>query len=131
MRKSQEGLEVLGTESRQVTGKNGTLIYTQNVDHANMNANATFLVPDYDEYGMSYKNKGAFQLRAEGKTDIRTEGNTAIHFFAVNGKYGGNWTRIIEKNIVKVKTKSMAKLSAVAEARLKSGIRKYENFFKS
>ena len=130
MKEIQEGVQALGTEFRQVTGKNGTLIYADDIDHANMNAKATFLIPDYDEYGMSYKNRGAFHLRREGRTDIRTEGNAAIHFIVVNGKYAGNWTRSIEKNIVKVKTKSTSKLSAIAEARLNSGIRKYENFFK-
>jgi len=131
MKEIHKGVEVLGTEFSRVQGEKTTLIYALNADYTNMNLKATFLVPDYDEYGMSYKDRGAFQLRGEGKTDIRAEGNTAIHFFVVNGKYAGNWTRNFEKNIVKVNTKPTAKLSVAAEARLNAGIRKYENFFKS
>jgi len=126
----QTGVDALGDEFKKVSSSNGMLIYNDTKAPAKMNATGSFLVPDYDEFGMSYRNRGAFQLRGEGKTDVKVEGNAAVHFFVINGKFAGTWTKSVEKNGISAKAKPNAKLSATNDAKLKSAVQKYERFFR-
>jgi hypothetical protein len=47
----------------------------------------TFLMPDYDEYGMSYKDRTAISSERGGKTGAYD------HLLIVNGKLGGTWAK--------------------------------------
>ena len=54
----------------------------------------TFLMPDYDEYGMSYKNRSA--LSSASKPDGI---DPYTHWIVINGKMEGTWQRIIKKRM--------------------------------
>ena len=53
----------------------------------------SFLLPDYDEYGISYKNRDAYTPNA-GDAALRKLNSSFKHYFVINGKIGGKWKRV-------------------------------------
>lgn len=90
---------------------------------------ACFLMPDYDEYGMSYKNKHALLGRLE-KLPVLA-GPMISHMLVIDGKFGGFWTRAVKGNKPIIETKFLEKLSSAAEERVKKAVDKYLKFFKA
>jgi hypothetical protein len=73
-----------------------------------------FLMPDYDEYGMSYKNRRALATRG-----IKTVAYNRM--IVVDGRIVGSWRRTLDGKSIAVETDvpvplSRAKLRAVAQA---------------
>ncbi|MGB4774286.1 MAG: winged helix DNA-binding domain-containing protein [Daejeonella sp.] len=76
------------------------------------NAQTTFLMPDYDEYGISYKNRSALF----NSNNIRIEnGNTSYNrMLILEGCIVGSWKRTINKARVIVEINPTIKLSKAA-----------------
>jgi hypothetical protein len=102
------------------------------LDSENKNKSlASFLVPDYDEFLMSYKNR---DLLLDLK-NFGPEGRKAIaaydHLVVVEGKIVGSWLRTIKNNKVVIETKAFAALSKTKQQALARAEKKYNAFFKS
>ena len=91
---------------------------------SNNKLQTTFLMPDYDEYGISYKNRNAIFNPSNIKGE-RPDGNTVFnHMIVIDGLIGGTWQKTINKNGVTVqthpyKTLSKAKYKALVNAEKK------------
>ena len=96
---------------------------------APINAKASFLVPDYDEIGMSYRDKGAFSLRERAATENAGPGAGFQHFFVIDGKVGGYWKPTLLKTKRKVETKPYIQLSDTGARKLQSAVKRYDRFF--
>jgi hypothetical protein len=88
----------------------------------------TFLLPDYDEYAMSYKNRSAL-LKDE---KILPEGprNSIVfnHMIVVDGVIEGMWNRSIKNDIVSVETKIARNLSKAKQLAVAKAVKKYLAF---
>jgi hypothetical protein len=56
----------------------------------------SFLMPDYDEYGMSYKDRSAI-LDSKGISQAEIANAGYLHIIVLDGKFGGSW-KITRKN---------------------------------
>jgi hypothetical protein len=56
----------------------------------------SFLLPDYDEYGISYKNRDAYAPKA-GKASLQKLNSLFKHYLVINGRIGGKWKRTERK----------------------------------
>lgn len=80
--------------------------------------NATFIMPDYDEYGMSYKDREAF-MPAENVNGVFD------HCFVIDGRIGGSWKKAPKKGIV------ITPFTALNEAKqkaLEKAVKRYMEF---
>jgi len=89
---------------------------------------ASFLVPDYDEFVMSYKDRSAlFNIKKFGP-----EGRKAIaaynHLIVVEGQIAGAWQRTIKGNKVFIETKAFTTLSKTKQQAIKKAEKKYNAF---
>lgn len=84
----------------------------------------TFLLPDYDEYGISYKDRTAIFT---GKS---THPSTAayFHMIVIDGIIGGTWKATEKGKEVKMAISYLKPVSKVKEKAVKEAISKYQQF---
>jgi hypothetical protein len=87
----------------------------------------TFLMPDYDEYGISYKNR---DLIFDKKNALKGHDGNPIfgHMIVINGVIEGTWQRVIKNNKVNVETTFFSPLNKTKTASLNKAIKKYISF---
>ena len=91
-------------------------------------ANATFLVPDYDEYGISYKNRTMYN-HPKWHLSEKLDHPDFYHAVAVDGYFGGNWKRTVLRNDVRVETKLFSSLTKKQHAQVAKAVKRYQEFF--
>ena len=87
----------------------------------------SFLMPDYDEYGMSYKNRDALDPRnIIGK---RLAGNPVFnHMLIINGIFGGTWQRTTKNKKLAVETTCFSSLNKTTRAAIANAVKRYKAF---
>lgn len=97
----------------------------------------TFLMPDYDEYGISYKNRSALTMGPPLTHPPTTESGTSIvkksieaysHLIVVDGMIGGTWQRTIKNNTIDVIT-DLALISKTKGQEVRNAVKRYISFF--
>ncbi len=89
---------------------------------------ASFLMPDYDEYGISYKDRSAiFQEMADKK--LKRDGNPIFnHIFVIDGVAAGTWQRKIKGKRIVIETAPFTPLSATGKRALEKAVNRYQDF---
>lgn len=88
----------------------------------------TFLMPDYDEYGMSYKDRSAIFM-SEGIVRESQEGNTVSnHMIIVDGVIKGTWQWSLKNKSVHIETTLFTKLNERENRALEKAIKRYKDF---
>lgn len=88
---------------------------------------STFLIPDYDEYGISYKDRSIYNNpKMKGDKLLHAD---YYHAIAVDGFHGGNWKKTMkgEKHVVEV-----SPFNSLTKTQLKEverAVKKYQEFF--
>lgn len=89
----------------------------------------TFLMPDYDEYGISYKNRGAlFQPAGKNIPVERLSENTYYHMIVIDGVARGTWRRSIKNQTIVVETTSFIKLNKTKKQAVVKAVKRYCSF---
>lgn len=129
MKDAKDGVEMLGKELRKeiIDDKEYWVMADQQVEKVSLNKPyATFLMPDYDEYGIAYKDRSALRDNYDGRS--RTENPVFNRMIVVDGTIVGSWKAKAAKKGVEVETvffheMSKAKMKAVANA-----VKRYKAF---
>jgi hypothetical protein len=92
-------------------------------------ANATFLLPDYDEYGISYKDRSAIFDKKNAKGMSR-DGNLLFnHMIIINGMAKGTWQKTQKGKAIAIKTTTFEPLNKTAQAALDKAVKRYVSFY--
>lgn len=91
-------------------------------------AAATFLMPDYDEYGMSYKNRQALSTDKPIIPRFKQETSMYSHWLVVDGQIAGSWKIDVSKGTTVVETKPFVKIPKAKEAVVKQAVKDYYQF---
>ena len=89
----------------------------------------TFLMPDYDEYGMAYKNREAMIDPIVISMQKLMKDESYSHFIIVDGKVAGIWKRSQMGKALAVETTYFAPLSKTKEQAVEKAVKKYPKFF--
>jgi len=90
-------------------------------------SNAAFLLPNYDEYIVSYKDRSAAIKSADiDKADPR--GTIFNNTIVVNGRIMGTWKRGFRKNTMMISISPFAKLSKANNAAITAAAKRYTKF---
>ncbi|MBC7923321.1 MAG: AlkZ family DNA glycosylase [Ferruginibacter sp.] len=109
-----------------VDGQDYVFVPTASGNHGEFQT--AFLLPDYDEYGMSYKNRSAL-FDSEANTLGSPGGNTAYdRVIIIDGVIAGTWRRTIKNNAVAVETTSFASLSKTKQRAVANAVKQYRSF---
>ena len=93
------------------------------------NLQATFLMPDYDEYGMSYKDRSALSL---AKTNIEPrDGNQEAysHWIVIDGLISGAWNQTVKGNVIHIETNFFLSMSKSKHQDVLRAMKRYCSFF--
>lgn len=119
---ARAGLESLGREFERVTfgGRAHAFLpaKTRKPD------GVTFLMPDYDEYGMSYKDRSA--LRPAGVT--MNPSPTFNRMIVVDGQVVGSWRRTLNGDSADLETDVQARLTRAKSRELAAAIGRFRTF---
>lgn len=120
---AKKGIESLDNEFEKIMLDKKEYVCGRDVpDFKPGSPKATFLMPDYDEYGIAYKDRKA----------ILPAGNTNELFFnhliIVDGRIAGTWTQEKKARSTEVKTKLLVKLNKRQEEALAKAVKKYKSF---
>lgn len=86
----------------------------------------TFLLPDYDEYGISYKNRSA--LFTEGPP-VSAGNGTYPHVLVMDGVAAGTWKRTDQGKTVQVETTLVQSPDEPRQRALLAAVDQYRRFF--
>lgn len=112
--------------SRFITEKTGDYEYIidSSLSSPKLSAEASFLMPVYDEFGMSYKSRSAILNPAIPSKDYLTFNN----LFLIRGVIAGGWRRDVQVNKMVVETKSFIRLNASQSKELAKSISRFKQF---
>lgn len=91
----------------------------------------TFLMPEYDEYGMSYKDVGTmWALRPPVRNDT-AESRARHHCLIIEGEFSGWWQRDPKKGHALIDPKFLVSLTGSRRAAVEQAVEKYNAFIAS
>jgi len=90
---------------------------------------STFLMPDYDEYGMAYKNREAMIDPEVISMQKLTKDMAYTHFIIVDGKVAGTWRRSQSGKQLELETNYFAPIAKTKEQTVDKAMKKYLKFF--
>ena len=130
MKDAMAGVATLSPDfAHQATdGKDYVFVRTASKSNSFKAEQATFLMPDYDEYGMSYKDRSAIFDPNDLTAQIR--GNSPVYnrMLVIDGKIEGTWHRILKNNSVAVETFPFTSLSKAKHQAVMIAVKRYRSF---
>jgi hypothetical protein len=101
--------------------------FAERPDVAKSKIPAAFLLPNYDEYIVSYKDRSAAINTADiNKADPR--GTIFNHTIIINGRIAGIWKRSFRKDTVDLEITPFAKLSKANHSAVNAAAKQYVKF---
>jgi hypothetical protein len=88
----------------------------------------TFLMPDYDEYGMGYKDRSAIFDTQKYKKAVSRNNPVFNRMIIINGKIEGTWQRVVKGKNVSVETFPFKPLSKAAQQALAKAVKVFKDF---
>jgi hypothetical protein len=119
VKEAKEGLS-LNPDLDKVTIEGAEYYFTGDVPKVK-GGKVTFLMPDYDEYGMGYKDRSVLKIPAS------PEKPKFDRMLIVDGVIAGSWRRTLQKDTVLLDIQLFKGYSASDKA-IEEAITKYENF---
>jgi hypothetical protein len=90
---------------------------------------STFLMPDYDEFGMAYKDRSAL-IDGKIKMKFQRDGSTVFNrWVVVNGKLAGTWTKTESAKQIDAELTRFAKFSGADETNINKAYKEYVSFW--
>lgn len=122
MKDARDGAATLSPEFLHDNTNGQEYIFLPANTVAKPGAQKTFLMPDYDEYGMSYKDRSSiFPVNMPGNTPYQ-------HMIVVNGIIGGTWKQVLKNNKVNIETTLFTGSKKTAAQAANNAIKKYCSF---
>jgi len=100
---------------------------TQPADDVHGKSGKAYLLPNYDEYIVSYRDRSA-TIREKDVSQADPRGTIFNHTFVINGKIEGIWKRDLGKNKLSVEIIPFRSLSKAASGALEAAAGRYAKF---
>jgi len=128
LKDAREGIEMLGTgfEKEIIEGKE--YIFKPAPVPDLKGKQTTFLIPDFDEYGISYKDRSLYHHPKWKETESMTNADY-FHAIAVDGYFGGTWNRKTVKNKMTAEVHPFQSLSQTQKKKVQKAMIAFNAFF--
>lgn len=124
-----QGADSLGRSFLKENIQGKEYIFSEENIPAKMNRFGSLLLPVYDEYGMSYKDKGALHLRGRNEKKGAWGTNSFAHGLVIRGRFIGTWKKSERGKPGVIETSLEEGLSPAHQKLLKSALKRYNLFF--
>lgn len=122
----KDGVATLPADFVKETIEGKEYIFLPNKIKIKSGFQSTFLLPDYDEYGMSYKDRGAFILSQNKNISVKTPAYK--HTLIIDGKVAGNWQEVVKNKKTAIEYFTHNPLSKIKKAEVQEAIKCYQSF---
>jgi hypothetical protein len=122
----KHGLELARAELEQVTIDDKT--YWTTGARAGKPAAAAYLLPNYDEFFIGYRDRSAIGKRLASTRAVTGWNASFAHVVIVDGQLVGGWKRSPGRERIKLQFSIMTKLTAPERARVTAQVRRFEAF---
>ena len=127
---AKAGLEAVKHKLTSTSADGNTYWFVEQENVIKSKSPGAFLLPNYDEYIVSYKDRSATIAASDiNKADPR--GTIFNHTIIANGKVIGIWKRTIGKTRIDIELIPFAPLSKVNQTAVTSAAKRYANFLGS
>lgn len=130
MQDVKEGISLLGNKLNTEETSGTTFYYGPHTAPAKPagKIQTTFLLPDYDEYGISYKDRELLFGERKSQVNTKVENPVFYHSLMVDGVAAGTWQKTANKKVVDVEITLTKKLSKVKHQAVDKAVKKYLDF---
>jgi hypothetical protein len=134
MAQARQGLVSLGRDVSSRTVNDREYYATTGFRAARLPVNRAWLLPNYDEYFIAYKDRDLTVSAAAQRSGMLANpllANGAFpHLLMIDGLLAGTWTRAVTSSGVHVTLKPFRPLSPVTQSAVDKAIRGYTQFFR-
>jgi hypothetical protein len=93
---------------------------------------ATFLMPGYDEYGISYRDRDAlfvFKGRKIGALEKHGYNTVYSRMIIVDGRITGTWKPLVKGKTIELETNFFVPLAKIQQQLVNNAVKRYKSFF--
>jgi hypothetical protein len=131
MKDAKAGIVTLGSNFMHEVIHGSEYFFAPTIVPKNLNRlQTTFLLPDYDEYAIGYKDRSAVFDAKNIALENHDENPIFNHVIIVDGVMAGMWQRMIKNKNIIVETSPLVSLSKPKVQALAKAIKKYSSFWK-
>jgi hypothetical protein len=124
---AKAGLQMVQHQLSCEVANGNTYWFAQRADISKGENPVALLLPNYDEYIVSYRDRNATISPSDiNKADPR--GTIFNHTLVINGRIAGIWKRSFKKDTVDIEIMSFAPVSKVNQAAVNSAAKRYTSF---
>ena len=131
VREASEGIAMLGKEFMREEMNGATYIFKDGDYKKPTPAAATFLMPDYDEYGISYKDRKELFADQPPKNSRLLKDWVFFHTIIQDGKSVGTWKKVQSGQKTMVETSLYNPVSQAKQQLIDKAVKRYTDFFNS
>lgn len=124
---AKQGVADLGTKLSKFSKDGNEYFYKDGVIKS-VDDTATFLLPDYDEYGIGYKDRSVYMPQSKAVRQKFSASSEYAHWLIVDGRFAGRWERKLKSKSTDVAVIPFGKLSKVQERSVKNAVNRFVTF---
>lgn len=129
VKQAKEGIGMLAGDFKRTMVDGIEYIYSKTAIPKGMNKlQTTYLMPDYDEYGIAYKNRDALRNVDIPLGKVKGESTVYSHWLVLNGVISGTWNKIEKKGVITAEVKPFIKLSKQEKLDVDKAVERYSKF---
>jgi hypothetical protein len=126
MREAKEGLEMVRPALAREVVDGRTYWFVESQAAVRRPSSCTYLLPNYDEYLIAYKDRGPVIHTASAAEGVVRLRDAFVHYLVIDGRLAGSWRRTVKGGSVTVEVApcrrlTRAELVAVTAARERYG----------
>jgi hypothetical protein len=123
----KEGLEMVKDEFEH-TEIGGKTFWFAETKPKKPKPNTCYLLPNYDEYGIGYRDRSEIFETEYEKKIVARDSTTFMHLIIIDSKLVGTWRRKLRKNEVIIESKRFRAFNATEETAFKKAADDYGRF---
>ena len=128
MAEAKKGIAMVAKEFTRVTINDKDNWYPRDSEPLRIPANTVHLLPNYDEYGIGYKDRSAFYDPSQAQLSGSRDNPVFRHLIVVNGRMLGTWDRTLKGKTVSITPSPFAPLPKTTHAAMGRTMKAYAKF---
>jgi hypothetical protein len=122
---AKEGVAMLSSKFIKEKINDQEYIFLPAAFNTNNKIQTSFLMPDYDEYGMGYRDRSAIFNTKVDLSKFKNDNPIFNRMIIIDGKIEGTWKRVIKNSTINVEAVPFTTLSKSKQQVVKKMIKKY------
>ncbi|MES2774316.1 MAG: winged helix DNA-binding domain-containing protein [Bacteroidota bacterium] len=125
---AKKGMAMLGKEFEHYLMDGKEYVFSPMATPPEKKTQASFLMPDYDEYGMGYKDRSAIIDPDNTPKQMSRDNPIFNRMIIIDGQIAGTWQRVVKGKTVMVETFPFSPLNKTQSKELEKAVKRFLEF---